>query len=94
MRTKNYKTEIEKLSDDYEAAKEEAFDTQFKEMFKKHFGTKLGMHVSVTSDDVQGFLDTFEFAEEFEWCADIYQSRLDDYDDQKYDVARDARYGL
>ena len=89
-----YKAELERIAEKYEEAKEEEFDSQFRDMFSEYFTTKMGMHTTITEDDVQGFLDSFTFESEAEWCASEYESQRDDYGDAKYEEMRDRKMGL
>ena len=90
MRTRNYRAEIRELSDNYEAARDQACNDEFVKLYE----TLLQMNRLITADDLQGFLDAFTFPDEFEWCEVEYESRRDDYFDQKHEEAKDARMGL
>jgi len=74
----NYKADIEELADSYQDARDEAFDEQFRDFLKT-----IEEPENITEDDVQGFIDTFEFAEEWDWCASEYESRRDSFEDAK-----------
>ena len=45
---------------------------------------KVGVLEYLTEDDIQGFIDSFTFDSEEEWCINEYESRLDSFNDQKY----------
>ena len=81
-------TELEESGAYYEA-RVEAFDAEFKDAFSKHFGTKLGMHISVSEADVKGFLDSFTFPDEYDWIANKVSDEYEAYCDQKYQEMKD-----
>ena len=85
MRTRNYKADLEELEDDYQEARDHEFSYQFYQYFKPEGGT-------ITEDDVQGFLDSFEFPDVADWCVSEYQSRLESFEDAKYEEMKDAKY--
>ena len=43
-------------------------------------------------DDIQGFMDSFDFPDEEQWAIDEYQSRLESFEDAKYEEMKDRRY--
>ena len=97
MRTRNYKAEIEKLSDDYQSARDFEFTEQLTDFLSEYIyfpTTNVVELKEITEDDITGFIDTFEFQEEYEWCASEYESRMDDYYDQKHEEMKDRRIGL
>ena len=67
-------------SGSYQLARDEEFNEQFTEFI---VGTPTD--TPLTEDDVQGFLDSFEFPDEFEWIADEVESEAGDYADQAYE---------
>ena len=94
IRTSEIKARAEELAEGYQDAKDEEFDNQFRDMFSSYFNTKLGMHLSVTEDDVQGLMDSFDFPDENTWAFDQVSSELDDIGDQAMEQARDEAMGL
>ena len=86
MRTRDFKARAEEFEDQYEDARDEAFNDEFLIEFTPIFSKQYGMNLSniITEEDVQGFLDSFTFPDEADWCADQVQSELDDIGDQKY----------
>ena len=68
--------------DRYEEARDEEFDRQFRDMFFKDPDI-------ITEDDVQGFIDSFDFPEEGEWLANEYESFIGDLEDQKYQAYKE-----
>ncbi len=90
MRTRNYKADLEELADGYEDARAEEFSTQFYDFIKE---TVKDEYV-LTEDDIQGFIDSFDFLGEDEWCASEYQSRMESFEDAKYEEMKDERCGL
>ena len=91
MRTNTYKANLERIAEGYEEARDIEFDIQFRDMFNEYFLTEKGMKIVITEDDLQGFIDSFNFEEEFEWCASEYESQRDSYEDAKYEQMRDER---
>ena len=87
MRTRNYKAEIERISQGYETARDCEFDTQLNDFIME----TREEHGVVTEDDIQGFIDSFTFKEEFEWCADELELELADIADLKYQQMKDER---
>ncbi len=96
-RIKNRATEICE-SDEYYEAKDEAFNEEFQNEFMKSVETKDGsnwiMKDIITEDDVQGFIDSFTFPDEDEWCMDKACSEADDWGDMKMEEERDRQMGL
>ena len=84
MRTRNYKADLEELEGEYDEARDYEFNEQFRDaILVQGVNTNLAKLV-VTEDDIQGFLDSFDFPDVDEWCASEYESRLGEYADQKY----------
>ncbi len=79
MRTRNYKAKLEEYEKQYQEARDEEFNDQFVD-----FITGTPTDDKLTEDDVQGFLDSFTFPDEVDWCADQLQSEIDTIGDQKY----------
>jgi len=82
--TRQYKADLEELADGYQDAKDYEFNQQFVKFF-----AELIIEGNITEDDIQGFIDSFDFPSEDEWVVDEYQSRLDDFNDQKYQSFKD-----
>ena len=85
MRTRDYKAALEEIANGYQEARDEEFNQQlidFLPMDKK---------IIVTEDDLQGFLDSFTFPDEADWCADEYEEKQGAYADAKYEEMRDDR---
>lgn len=72
--------EIEE-SGEYQDAKDEAFNDEFIDFISDLLEDDKYI---ITYDDVQGFLDSFEFPSEEEYISNRVNSELDDYNDQKY----------
>ena len=89
MRTRDYKANIEKISERYQEAKDDEFNDQLVE-----FITGTPTDEKLTESDIRGFLESFTFPEEFEWSASEYESQIDAYEDAKFEEARDERLGL
>ena len=90
MRTKDYKAELEKISEGYQDARDEEFHKQFIQEFLHSINTGYVL----TEDDIRGFLESFTFPEEFEWAASEYESQIDAYEDAKHEEAKDEKMGL
>ena len=84
--TRQYKADLEELADEYWEARDEAFNNEFVKFF-----AELIIEGNITEDDIQGFMDSFEFQSEDEWCASEYQSRMESFEDAKYEEAKDER---
>ena len=89
MRTRKYKADLEELADSYQEARDEEFNNEFVKFF-----AELIIEGNITEDDIQGFLDSFDFLGEDEWCASEYQSRMESFEDAKYEEMKDERCGL
>ena len=93
MRTRDYKADIEKISEGYQEARDEEFNDQFRDFLcDEEYVMK--SNTIITEDDVQGFLESFTFPEEFEWSASEYESQIDAYEDAKFESFKDERLGL
>ena len=95
-RIKERAMEIEE-NGDYQNARDEAFESEFIEMFTsdiKNSTPKTKMLTGITEDDVQGFMDSFTFPEEDEWCMDKACSEADEWADSKMEEERDRKMGL
>ena len=79
MRTKNYKAKIEEYIDKYQEARDDAFNDEFVD-----FITGTPTDDKLTEDDIQGFLDSFTFPEEYDWATSEYESDRDTYADARY----------
>ena len=87
MRTNQIKARAEELAEGYQDARDEAFNDEFYDEF-----TDTGMlTTSLTEDDVQGFMDSFDFPDEDQWAIDEYESRQDSFYDAKYESFKDER---
>jgi len=83
--TLDYKETLELIGVHYEDARNDEFDAQLMDFIKNTRETN-GV---VTEDDLQGFIDSFTFPEEFEWCANEYNKYVGAYEDEKYEEQRD-----
>lgn len=83
------KVRAEELSEGYQEARDDAFNDEFVD-----FITGTPTDVKLTEDDVQGFLDSFDFEDEDEWAFNEVQSELDDIGDALHEQRRDERMGL
>ncbi len=96
-RIKDRATEICE-SDEYQEARDEAFNEEFQNEFMESVKTKDGsnwiMKDIITEDDVQGFIDSFTFPDEGDWCMDKACSEADDWGDMKMEEERDRQMGL
>ena len=80
MRTRNYKADLEELADGYQEARDEEFMNQWNDFLSDRGYPEN----SISMDDMQGFIDSFDFPDEYQWCADEYESRRDSFEDAKY----------
>ena len=90
IRTREIKARAEELLEGYQEARDEEFDIQFSQFMRD----TLKDNDIITEDDVQGFLDSFDFPDEDTWSFDAVQSELDDIGDQQMELARDREMGL
>ena len=87
--TNRIKARAEELLEGYQDARDEEFSNQLKDFMSEYLD-----HQAVNEDDLQGFIDNFEFPNEDEWAFDEVQSELDDIGDQQYEQMKDERMGL
>jgi len=80
-------------SDEYQEARDEAFDEELRDMFKHYFNEE-EQKLIITYDDIQGFLDSFTFPSENVWCMEKACGEADDYGDMKMEEERDRKMGL
>jgi len=78
--TRQYKADLEELADGYWEARDEEFDQQFRD-----FLLTIKEPENITEDDIQGFIDSFDFPSEDQWAIDEYESRRDSFYDAKYE---------
>ncbi len=94
MRTRKYKADLEEVAEGYQDARDYEFNQQFRDtLFIQGVNTNLE-HWEVTEEDIQGFMDSFTFPDEDEWCDNELQSRMESFEDAKYEEMRDERRGL
>ena len=94
IRTRDMKARAEELADGYQDARDEEFRDQFIDMFMTTNNEGEVLMKEFTEDDAQGFLDSFTFPDENEWCWTAMESELDDIGDQEYEMLKDERMGL
>ena len=86
--------------EDYQEARDEEFDKQFRDFFNDYLqkGTtheeRNHLLPDITEDDIQGFLDSFTFPDEDDWIASEYEGMLGDCADQAYEEYKDRQMGL
>ena len=79
-------------SGEYQEARDEEFDRQFKDILMPQ-GVNTNLEKwALTEDDVQGFMDSFTFQDEMEWCFDKVDGELADIGDQQRDAERDRAW--
>ncbi len=87
-------------SDDYQEARNEEFDTQFRDFLKEYLPTPQGRFrhdkkiEPIIEDDIQGFIDSFTFPDENEWCMEKACNEVDDYYEAKFEEEKDRKIGL
>ena len=94
MRSRNYKADLEELADEYQEARDEEFNDQFKDFILPGGVNTNTEKMFYTEDDVQGFIDSFTFPDEEQWCTDEYESRRGSFEDAKYEEEKERRMGL
>jgi len=95
MRTNELKRRMNEKEDDYQEARDEEFHIQFQDMFMKSIDTDFGsdfvIQGTLTEDDVQGFLDSFDFMAVGDWCYDEVMNEEAEIGDAKYEQMKDER---
>ena len=81
--TRQYKADLEELADSYQQARDDEFNQQLIDFLP------MDKNTVVSEDDITGFIDSFTFDSEEEWCINEYESRRDSYHDQKYQEFKD-----
>ena len=94
MRTRDIKARAEELIEGYQEARDEEFSNEFKDYVLDYL--KLGhpahnLKNIITEDDIQGFMDSFTFEDEWDWAYTQVQNELDDIGDAKYQQMKDER---
>ncbi len=84
MKIRNLKAKVEAKADSYQSAKDEEFKQQFNDFM-------LDLEDPITEDDLQGFMDSFTFPDEADWCLDEVLSDIDTAEDAKYQLQKDER---
>ena len=88
MRTRDMKARAEESLEEYDQARTEEFNNQFVNFLKScNFPQE-----QVDEDDIQGFMDSFQFPDEYEWAYDQAYSEYEDAQDAKYQQMKDERY--
>jgi hypothetical protein len=95
MKTKDYKRAIEIIAERYEEARDEAFRETFEDFIQEYI--VLDIHgkgnsfkiEDITKDDIQGFLDSWSFPSEYEWCEDKFNEERGAYEDAKYTAMKE-----
>ena len=77
-------------SGSYQESRDEEFTVQFMKEFEPMF--KSGEVFS--EDDVKGFMDSFEFPDEWTWAEAEAQSEYETHADAQYESLKDERMGL
>ena len=87
MTARQMKDRACELSEGYEDVRDETFNDEFREFIQPYIAG-----ITLTEDDVQGFLDSFTFPEEGDWSMDKAQSEYEGYMDSKYEQMKDERW--
>ena len=85
---KNAKEYYENNIDRYEEARDEVFTDALRDFLGNFESAIL---ITFSQDDLQGFLDSFEFPDEDEWLSNEYESYIGDIEDQCYENFRDEQ---
>ena len=91
-RTRNYKADLEELEGEYQEARDKEFNDAFRDFLCDE--EYIMNRDIITEDDIQGFLDSFTFPDVADWCASEYQSRLESFEDAKYEAEKERKMGL
>ncbi len=92
MRNRDIKARAEELRDGYQEAMDEAFDTEFKDFLKQY--ELCDISNTITEDDVQDFMDKFDFPDEDTWVFTEVDNELAEIGDMKMEEQRDREMGL
>jgi len=84
LRTRDYKAKLEEYENQYQEARDDVFDQEFTLEFVEN-----NTLMYITEDDIQGFLDSFTFPDEADWCAIQVQNELETIGDIKYQEWKD-----
>ena len=87
---KGAKQYYEEHIDEYQDARDESFSDQFRTWIEDEFSEDKNEQ-PITEDDVQGFLNSFEFKDEDDWISDMYESYIGDLEDKAYDSYKDDK---
>ena len=82
---RNAKAWFEDHVDDYWDARSYEFDQQFKEFIRDYKRER------ISEEDLQTFIDDFNFPDQDEWLSNEYESFISDIADQCYDSFRDEQ---
>ena len=85
IKRKKYKADLDEIAEGYQVARDCKFDAELTAFVKETIETD-GV---VTEDDIQGFIDSFEFPKEYEWCEKEYAEQIGAFEDEKYKESRD-----
>ncbi len=88
MHIKDLKTKVEAKADSYQLAKDEAFTEQFNDFISGYALDDKAIN-PMSEDDLQGFIDSFTFPDEADWCLDEVLSDIDTAEDAKYQLQKD-----
>ena len=87
MRAAKYKAYIEEISEGYQEARDEEFHEQFCAFMSENDNYEFIW----TEDEVQTFVDAFNFPNEFDWACAELESRFDAEADARYEQMKDDR---
>ncbi len=82
---------VENNSDKYQEARDEEFTHQLQDFLSEEGFVK---GLIITEDDMQGFIDSFTFPDEFDWLASEYEGEIGECADRMFEEARDKAMGL
>ena len=91
LRTNDIKELAERKieSGEYDEARAFAFTQEFEDFMQDYIEKVSGNFKTITEDDLQGFLESFEFPEEDEWAVNSVIEDYESYCEDQADMARD-----
>ena len=84
--SRRIKDRLEEIEEGYQDARDDAFNDEFVD-----FITGTPEDNKLTEEDVQGFMDSFTFEDEADWCWTQLNNEEADIGDQKYQQWKDEK---
>ena len=85
MKTRYIKARAEELSEEYQLARSESFDEQFRDEYL----SELKAMDIINEDEIQIFLNNFQFPEEHDWIYQKLGNEIAEEEDRIHDQIKD-----